>query len=238
MLTVKRFCLLARVLLTSQSGFCSPVYPILLVAQCFFFLSIAPTERRSPIQWGTLWLVFTAGHTPGLVREHTSSAHSSQAAILCRAHAFNLSRMGGGSHRPSANEFTYLWGFVFLLEWMWSFFLWVLLHPLQLQTPHFNVNISLVKHSETWHFFGHFFPCLCGLTGCDCLGIIIIISGIWAVTGFLTHAISSIYFLGEETNREEWWNRRIPKWLILSLLSHLCTLPLLVFKRSLFVFTN
>lgn len=103
-----------------ESGFCIFFSLLSCCSVIFLFFSTALIERGSPIQWGTLWPVFTPGHTPGLVREHTSSVHSSSAAFLCIDCAFSLGRMGkNGSHRPAANELTYLGGFLFLLKWVW-----------------------------------------------------------------------------------------------------------------------
>lgn len=72
---------------------------------------------------------------------------------------------------------------------MVSFFLLLLLGPVQLETLHFDVNVRAVKHSEICQlifFLSTLLSMFGGLTGCLCFGIIIIMSGIRAETGALS----------------------------------------------------
>lgn len=80
-------------------------------------------------------------------------------------------------------------------------------------------------------FFMHFFQFLSGLTGCGCLGIIIVISGNvrrnWSLdSALLTRAIFSFLYLRER--REGETRRSLGAYL--SLKSHLCALSLLILK--------
>lgn len=118
---------------------------------------------------------------------------------------------------------------------MVSFFLLLLLGPLQLETLHFDVNVRAVKHSEICQliFLSTLLSMFGGLTGCVCFGIIIIMSGIWAETGALSvrsrlkpfPAFVLFLFKKErELKDRRCWNRRIPQGLLIAEISSMCAL--------------
>lgn len=86
----------------------------------------------------------------------------------------------------------------------------------------------------------HLFPCLSGLTGCGCLGIIIIISGWqfepklepWLCAPDSSHfQLSSLVKRGVKQGGG--WNKRLSRGLFITEISSTCTLYT-VFKRSLY----
>lgn len=78
----------------------------------------------------------------------------------------------------------------------------------------------------------HLFPYLSGLTGCGCLGIIIIISGRLfepkleprLCTPDSSHFQDSSLFKREGKEKEEGWNRRLSRGLFITEISSTCTL--------------
>lgn len=112
--------------------------------------------------------------------------------------------------------------------------------PLQLWTPLYDGNVRAVKHSATCHlFFMHLFPYLSGLTGCGCLGIIIIISGRlfelklepWRCTPDSSHFQDSSLFK-REGQKGGGWNRRLSRGLFITEISSTCTLYTFFFKGA------
>ncbi len=122
----------------------------------------------------------------------------------------------------------------------WLCFCGLYWDPLQLWTPAFDANVRAVKHSATCHlFFMHLFPCLSGLTGCGCFGIIIIISDRQfeptleprLCTPDSSHFQLSSLFKREGQNRRE-GETRGSQGAYLSLKSHLCAHSILFLKGA------
>lgn len=165
----------------SRPACCSVIFSF------FFFFFFINSRLAQPPQRGELQYKGGLCGLSSLLATHqaewasTSSAHSSSAAFLCIACAFSLSRMGKKwvPTDPQQMNLPIYEGFFFLWDGYGGFVSVVFIETLCSYEHRILMPMSersSILQPANW-FSMHFFPCLSGLTGCGCLGIIIIISG-------------------------------------------------------------